>query len=128
MEIFRDFVFDSAHRLDHLPPGHKCARMHGHTYRVRVHLDGDLHPTIGWVVDFAIVKRIVNEVLDPLDHHVLNEIEGLEQPTAEHIVLHLWRELKPRLPELCRLTLWENPTNAVTYAGEPVRYRPVEAD
>ncbi|MFK7960854.1 MAG: 6-carboxytetrahydropterin synthase QueD [Phycisphaerales bacterium] len=125
MEIFRDFVFDSAHRLNHLPPGHKCARMHGHTYRLRVHLDGPLDPVVGWVVDFAIVKKVVGEVLDPLDHHVLNEIEGLEQPTAEHIVLYLWRQLQPRLPELCRLTLWENPTNAVSYAGEPVATRPV---
>lgn len=118
MKIFREFTFDSAHFLNHLPPGHKCANMHGHTYRLRVELSGELDPTVGWVVDFAEVKRVVGAVLDQLDHKVLNDIEGLEQPTAEVIAVWLWRRIKPDLPALSGVILWENPNNGVEYHGE----------
>lgn len=121
MKIFREFTFDSAHFLNHLPPDHKCANMHGHTYRLRVELSGELDPTVGWVVDFAEVKRVVGAVLDQLDHKVLNDIEGLEQPTAEVIAVWLWRRIKPDLPALSGVILWENPNNGVEYHGEPMR-------
>lgn len=118
MEIFREFTFDAAHRLDHLPEGHKCARVHGHTYRLTVFVNGALDPDLGWIVDFAEVKRLTNEVIDTLDHHFLNEVEGLEQPTTELICVWIWDRLKPKLPGLCRLKLWENQNSGCTYAGE----------
>ncbi len=124
MEIFREFTFDAAHRLDHLPAGHKCARIHGHTYRLKVFLGGPIDPVVGWIVDFAEVKRIVTDVLDPLDHHLLNDVPGLEQPTTERIIAWLWDRLRPRLPQLARLELWENATSGAVYAGEPIEVAP----
>jgi 6-pyruvoyltetrahydropterin/6-carboxytetrahydropterin synthase len=117
MEIFREFTFDAAHRLDHLPEGHKCARVHGHTYRLVVYVGGPLDPVVGWIVDFAEVKRIVRGVLEPLDHHLLNDVPGLEQPTTERIAMWIWERLQPQLPNLARLTLWENANSGCTYAG-----------
>lgn len=120
MEIFREFTFDAAHRLDNLPEGHKCANIHGHTYRLRVHLAGPLDPVIGWIVDFAEVKRHVDSVLAPLDHHMLNDVDGLEQPTTERIAQWLWPRLADGLPGLTRIELWENTTSGVIYDGSPV--------
>lgn len=118
MEIFREFTFDSAHQLDHLPEGHKCARMHGHTYRLRVYVGGPIQQPVGWVMDFAELKRATNAVLDRLDHRTLNDIPGLEQPTSEAIVQWIWRELKPGVPGLSRLELWENAASGCVYTGD----------
>ena len=120
MEVFREFTFDAAHRLENLPEGHKCARMHGHTYRLVVHVGGAVDDRVGWVVDFAEVKRHAGEVIAPLDHRVLNEVEGLGQPTTERIAVWIWDRLKPRLPGLTKVTLWENASSGVTYRGEPI--------
>ena len=117
MEIFREFTFDAAHRLGHLPEGHKCARVHGHTYRLVVHVTGGLDPTIGWVIDFAEIKRITQRALEPLDHHLLNEVAGLEQPTTEHIAKWLWDRLKPELEGLSKIVLWENQNSGCVYTG-----------
>ena len=118
MEIFREFTFDAAHRLDHLPEGHKCARMHGHTYKLRVYVEGPVLEPVGWVMDFAELKKATGAVLDQLDHRTLNDIEGLEQPTSEAIVVWIWNRLKPTVPGLSRLELWENTTSGCVYAGE----------
>ncbi len=120
LEVFREFTFDAAHRLENLPEGHKCARMHGHTYRLRVHVGGSIDERVGWIVDFAEVKRLTNEVIGELDHRVLNEVQGLEQPTTERIVVWIWDRLRERLPGLARLELWENANSGVAYSGEPV--------
>jgi 6-pyruvoyltetrahydropterin/6-carboxytetrahydropterin synthase len=117
MEIFREFTFDAAHRLDNLPPGHKCANLHGHTYHLTVHCDGPIDPRVGWVIDFAELKRIVHAAIDRLDHAYLNDIPGLEQPTAERIAVWLWDRIAPNLPTLTRITLRENTTSGVTYGG-----------
>lgn len=121
VEVFREFTFDAAHWLDNLPEGHKCARMHGHTYRLVVHVAGPLDPKIGWIVDFAEIKRVTREVIAPLDHNVLNEVEGLEQPTTELIAAWIWNRLKKRLPGLSRVVVWENANSGVSYSGEPLR-------
>jgi len=118
MRIFRDFTFDAAHRLDHLPEGHKCARVHGHTYRLTITLEGDLKQPIGWVRDFAEIKQLVNaHAVDHLDHTTLNDVPGLEQPTTEHIAIWIWDRLSPHLPELAEIKLWENANSGVVYAG-----------
>jgi 6-pyruvoyltetrahydropterin/6-carboxytetrahydropterin synthase len=117
MEVFRQFTFDSAHKLNHLPDGHKCARVHGHTYRLKVFAEGPIDPKIGWIVDFAQIKVVTQSVLAHLDHHMLNDIPGLEQPTTEHIAIWIWDHLKPELPELNRIELWENANSGCTYTG-----------
>ena len=117
MEIFREFTFDAAHRLDNLPPGHKCSRLHGHTYRLVIYVTGPIDPEKGWIIDFAEIKHATQEVIASLDHHLLNEVPGLEQPTTERIAMWIWVRLKPALPGLSRLTLWENANSGCEYAG-----------
>ncbi|MBV9107947.1 MAG: 6-carboxytetrahydropterin synthase QueD [Gemmatimonadetes bacterium] len=118
MEIFKEFGFEAAHRLPNVPEGHKCARLHGHSFRVEVHVRGDVDPRLGWVMDFADVKAAVKPVIDRLDHYYLNEIEGLENPTSEVLARWLWARVKPSLPTLSRIVVRETCTSGCTYQGE----------
>ncbi len=118
MEIFKEFSFDAAHRLVGLPDGHKCARVHGHTYRLRVHVAGEVGGDSGWIVDFADLSKTTRGVIDQLDHQMLNEIPGLSQPTVERIAEWIWDRLQPDLPGLCRLTIWEGVSAGCTYTGK----------
>lgn len=117
MEIFKQFTFDSAHFLPNVPPGHKCREMHGHTYRLVVHLEGELDKNLGWVMDFADVNRVIDPIVKRIDHQLLNNIEGLENPTCERIAVWLWDQIKPQIPLLCRIVLHETPTSGVVYEG-----------
>jgi 6-pyruvoyltetrahydropterin/6-carboxytetrahydropterin synthase len=118
MEIFKEFGFEAAHRLPNVPEEHKCARLHGHSFRVEVHVRGDLDPRLGWVVDFADVKAAVKPIINQLDHHYLNEIEGLENPTSEVLARWLWARIRPALPGLARIVVRETCTSGCTYQGE----------
>ncbi len=118
MEIYKQFQFDAAHFLPHVPETHKCRRMHGHTYHVRIVLEGPLDPKLGWVADFGDIKAAWKTIEPELDHHNLNEIEGLENPTAEYIAVWIWNRLQPELPLLSRIEVFETPTTAVVYRGE----------
>lgn len=118
MVIYKDFTFDSAHYLPNVAEGHKCRNLHGHTYHIRIYIDGPIDPKIGWVKDFGDVKQAWKPINDMLDHKYLNEIDGLENPTAEIIVVWIWRKLKPLLPELSKLELKETPSSGVIYKGE----------
>ncbi len=117
MEIFKEFTFDSAHWLPFVPDDHKCRRMHGHTYIVRLYLQGELHPTLGWVTDFADIKAAWKPLEQQLDHRLLNDIPGLENPTAENLALWIWNRLKPQLPLLSKVMVCENQTSGVEYTG-----------
>lgn len=118
MEIFKEFGFEAAHRLPNVPEGHKCARLHGHSFRVEVHVRGELDPRLGWVMDFADLKAAVKPLIERLDHHYLNEIEGLENPTSEVLARWLWARLHPSLPGLSRIVVRETCTSGCTYQGE----------
>ena len=118
MEIFKDFTFDAAHYLPNLPEGHKCARMHGHTFRVRLCLQGPIDERIGWVVEFADVKKAFAPVYDRLDHRLLNEIEGLDNPTSENIARWIWQRLQPQLPGLSEVQIRETCTSGCVYHGD----------
>ena len=117
MEIFKEFGFEAAHRLPHLPAGHKCSRLHGHSYRVRVWVRGELDPTLGWVMDFADLKRAFTPILLQLDHYYLNEVEGLSNPTAENVAVWIWRRLSPLLSSLSRVEVMETCTAGCIYEG-----------
>jgi 6-pyruvoyltetrahydropterin/6-carboxytetrahydropterin synthase len=82
VEIYKEFTFEAAHRLPNVPDGHKCGRLHGHSFRVRVHLSGDVGKDTGWLVDFSEIKAAFSPLEKRLDHNYLNEIEGLENPTS----------------------------------------------
>ena len=118
MEIYKEFTFEAAHRLPNAPAGHKCARLHGHSFRVAVHVRGPLHPRAGWVMDFGDVKSVVKPLIDQLDHYYLNDVEGLENPTSEHLAKWIWRRLKPSLPQLSKIVVNETCTSGCVYAGE----------
>ena len=118
MEIWKEFTFDAAHLLPNVPEGHKCRRLHGHTYRVRVYVRGDPDERVGWVMDFADVKTAFQPILDRLDHYYLNDIEGLENPTAEVLARWIWQRLEPRIPILSRIEIHETCTTGCSYEGD----------
>ena len=91
MNIFRAFTIEAAHRLPNVPAGHKCARLHGHSFRIELHLSGDVDGRLGWVMDFADVREAFQPIYDQLDHHYLNEIAGLENPTSENLARWVWQ-------------------------------------
>jgi 6-pyruvoyltetrahydropterin/6-carboxytetrahydropterin synthase len=117
MLIHKVFQIEAAHRLPNVPPGHKCSRLHGHSFRIEVHVDGALDPELGWVMDFADIKAAFQPLFERLDHHYLNEIEGLDNPTSERLAVWVWDHLKPRLPALSRIVVHETCTSGCTYEG-----------
>lgn len=119
MNIFRVFTIEAAHRLPHVPPGHKCSRLHGHSFRLELHLSGPVANDSGWVMDFADVKAAFQPIYDRLDHHYLNEIEGLENPTSENLARWLWEQTKPLLPLLSKVVVHETCTSGCEYLGPP---------
>jgi 6-pyruvoyltetrahydropterin/6-carboxytetrahydropterin synthase len=118
MEIFKVFTIEAAHRLPFVPTGHKCGRLHGHTFQIEVHVQGPLDPQFGWIIDFAHIKGAFKLVEDQIDHRYLNEVEGLENPTSEHVARWVWQKLKPSLPSLSRIVLRETCTSGCIYTGE----------
>lgn len=114
-EIFREFTFEAAHRLPFVPPGHKCARLHGHSYRVEIHVGGPVDPGAGWIMDFADLKSAFEPLLSQLDHYYLNEVSGLENPTSENLARWIWDRLKPDLPALSRVVVRETCTSGCSY-------------
>lgn len=118
MEIFREFTFEAAHHLPNVPEGHKCARLHGHSYKVIVHVEAPVEPESGWVMDFGDLKKAFKPLEARLDHYYLNDIEGLENPTSEVLARWIWERLKPTLPDLSALTVRETCTSGCTYRGE----------
>jgi 6-pyruvoyltetrahydropterin/6-carboxytetrahydropterin synthase len=118
MILFKQFTFDSAHFLPLVPDGHKCKNIHGHTYHLTVYLDGEPDPEAGWLIDFSDVKNVIAPVIASIDHTLLNDIVGLENPTAENLAIWLWRKIKPELPSLSKIEIKETPTSGVIYEGK----------
>ncbi len=118
VELTKQFRFESAHRLPNTPEGHKCRRLHGHSFRVTVEVKGDVDPERGWLIDYAEIKEAWKPLHDRLDHRFLNEIEGLENPTSEMLCRWIWQRLQPRLECLSAITVHETCTSACTYRGD----------
>ena len=117
MDVFREFGFEAAHRLPNVPDGHKCRRLHGHSYRVEVRIRGDVDPVSGMVIDFAEIKAAFAPLDDQLDHRYLNEVDGLENPTAENLARWIWTRLVAVLP-LTQVIVRETCTSGVAYTGD----------
>lgn len=115
--LVREFTFEAAHRLPHAPAGHKCGRLHGHSFRVELICEGEVDPRTGWLVDFGEIKSAFAPLYDQLDHSYLNEIEGLENPTAEAIARWIWIRFKPRLALLSQVNVAETCTARCEYRG-----------
>ena len=118
MEIFKEFAFEAAHRLPSVPAGHKCGRLHGHSFRVKIFVGGPIDPRLGWIIDFADIKRAWSPLDKVLDHYYLNEVEGLENPTSENLAKWIWDRLKPALPGMTRVDVSETCTSGCVYLGE----------
>lgn len=118
MEICKEFTFEAAHRLPHVPPGHKCGRLHGHSFHLTVFVEGPVGKETGWVIDFADISAVVKPIINRLDHFYLNEIQGLENPTSEVIAKWIWRQIRPHLPLLSKIIVKETCTSGCIYRGE----------
>jgi 6-pyruvoyltetrahydropterin/6-carboxytetrahydropterin synthase len=118
MEIFKIFTCEAAHRLPYVPEGHKCGRLHGHSFQIEVWIKGPVADETGWVMDFADISQAFKPVYDQLDHHYLNEIEGLCNPTSENLARWVWQRLRPSLPMLSKISVHETCTSGCIYQGE----------
>ena len=117
MEVFKEFTFEAAHQLPNVPPGHKCARLHGHSFIVRIFVEGPVGERSGWVQDFGDIKAAFKPLYDELDHNFLNEIDGLDNPTSENLARWIWTRLSPRLPLLSKIQVQETCTAGCVYYG-----------
>lgn len=117
-ELTRRYRVEAAHRLPNVPPEHKCSRMHGHGFRVRVTVRGPVGERTGWVMDYADLDRAVRPVVESLDHRCLNDLPGLENPTSEHVARWLWDRLRPALPGLVEVEVAETANSRCAYRGE----------
>ncbi len=116
-KLRKTFQIEAAHRLPAVSPGHKCSRLHGHSFVIDVAVEGPLDPVFGWVMDFADLKSAVNPLIQVLDHSYLNEIPGLENPTSEQLAVWIWDRLKPNLPLLSEIKVAETCTSCCVYRG-----------
>lgn len=117
MEIYKTFRIEAAHKLPNVPPGHKCGRLHGHSFEISVHVEGPVGEQTGWVQDFADIKQAFAPIDAQLDHNYLNDIEGLENPTSENLAIWVWQRLKPALANLSKVAVKETCTAGCIYRG-----------
>ena len=117
VRLSKTFRFEAAHDLPTFPPGHKCRRLHGHSFVFDVIVEGEIDPSLGYLIDYAEIKKAVNPLVDQLDHYYLNGIEGLSNPTSEVIAVWLWERIKPRLPMLASIVVHETCSTTCEYRG-----------
>lgn len=118
VELYKEYRFESAHRLPRVPAGHKCARMHGHSFKVELTVAGEVDPDTGWFIDYAVLDEAWEPLYRVLDHNCLNEVPGLENPTSEVLSRWIWDRLRPKLPSLIAVTLFETADARCVYRGE----------
>lgn len=118
VQLTKSFGFEAAHWLPTFPEGHKCRRLHGHSFRVDIVVAGDVPPQQGYLVDFGRIKQAIDPIETQLDHYLLNDIEGLENPTAENLAKWIWDRLSDELPLLHSVKVRETCTSACEYRGE----------
>jgi 6-pyruvoyltetrahydropterin/6-carboxytetrahydropterin synthase len=117
MDIFNVYAIEAARRLPRLPESHPCARLHGHSFRVEIHVSGPLDPELDWVVDFAEVDHAWQPIHQALDHRCLNDVPGLENPTSERLAIWIWDRLLPSLPGLAKIVIQETERSGCVYRG-----------
>jgi 6-pyruvoyltetrahydropterin/6-carboxytetrahydropterin synthase len=139
MEITKDFEFEAAHSLPHLPYTHKCHRLHGHSYKLRVTCAGEMDRELGWVIDYADISKVVKTVIEAIDHTNLDQLffvpprpelnpSGLpiaptshktRPSTAENLAIWFYNQLKPTLPSVVEIRIKETASTSVTYRPPP---------
>ena len=118
MDVFRVFQIEAAHRLPNVPEGHKCARIHGHSFQIEIHVSGPVGESSGWVMDFADLRGAFQPLFDQLDHYYLNDIAGLENPTSENLARWVWQRLKLTLPGLTKVVVQETCNAGCIFTGD----------
>ena len=118
VKLTRDFTFEAAHLLPKAPEGHKCRRLHGHSFRVELMVEGEVDPKTGWFLDYGEITALADPIRLKLDHYYLNEIPGLENPTSENLARWIWEKLKPSLPSLVKITVHETCESRCEYEGK----------
>jgi 6-pyruvoyltetrahydropterin/6-carboxytetrahydropterin synthase len=118
VELYKLFRIEAAHHLPRVPEGHKCRRLHGHSFEIEIHIEGPVRTEEGWVQDFADISRAFTPLYEQLDHHYLNEVPGLENPTSENLARWIWQRLQPALPLLSQVIVRETCTSGCIYRGE----------
>jgi 6-pyruvoyltetrahydropterin/6-carboxytetrahydropterin synthase len=117
MELRKTFQFEAAHLLPNLPRSHKCRRLHGHSFKVEIAIEGPCDEKLGWVMDYADISDAFKPLWERLDHFYLNEVAGLENPTSENVAIWIWKQLKPKLPLLTEVVVAETCTARCIYRG-----------
>ncbi len=117
VELRKEFRFEAAHSLPQVPPGHKCSRVHGHSYKVDLHATGPVDPQSGWLIDYAVLDDAWAHVHEALDHRLLNDVPGLQNSTCENLAFFIWKAVHVRVPELSAVTVWETFDSCCTYRG-----------
>jgi 6-pyruvoyltetrahydropterin/6-carboxytetrahydropterin synthase len=117
VRLVHEFRFEAAHRLPQVPDGHKCARLHGHSFKIELAIEGPVNEKTGWLIDFGELHRLWAPLHDLLDHHYLNEVPGLENPTSENLARFIWQKMKPSLAPLSRVTVYETCESRCEYEG-----------
>ncbi|MCF7708356.1 MAG: 6-carboxytetrahydropterin synthase QueD [Verrucomicrobia bacterium] len=117
VELRKTFFFEAAHFLPLVAEGHKCRRMHGHNYNLDIVVAGECDPEYGWLMDYGDIVAIVKPIIDSLDHRVLNDVPGLENPTSENLAYWFWQKIKPELPLLAEIVVAEGPTSKCVFRG-----------
>jgi len=118
MRLVHEFRFEAAHRLPRVPQGHKCQRLHGHSFKIEVGIVGPVNEETGWFIDFGVLYKLWEPLHAVLDHNYLNEVPGLENPTSEILARWIWERLKPDLPSLARITVFETCDARCEYEGD----------
>ena len=118
IRLTHDFHLESAHHLPGVPAEHKCHRIHGHSFVIEIHIEGDVDPKTGWLMDYAELQEIFEPVRQQIDHRLLNEIEGLENPTSENLAHWIWQKLQPALPSLREIVVRESDAARCSYRGD----------
>ena len=117
VRLSKTFHFEAAHDLPTFPEGHKCRRLHGHSFRFDVIVEGEVDPAKGYLIDYGEIKKVTEPIVRRLDHYHLNEIPGLQNPTSENLARWIWDQLKPLLPELSSIVVHETCTTTCDYRG-----------
>ena len=118
VRLTKDFLFEAAQTLPCAPEGHKCRKMHGHSFKLEIAIEGEVDAETGWIYDHSRISGVVEPLIELLDHKYLNEVPGLENPTIELMAAWFWQKLAPSLPGLAEIVIHETPTARCIYRGE----------
>lgn len=118
VELTKEYRFEAAHSLPRVPAGHKCARVHGHSYKVELEVSGPVDEATGWLVDFQVMDDAWAALFARFDHRNLNDVPGLENSTCENIAIYVWQAVRKAVPQLSAVTIWETGDSSCTYRGK----------